>query len=81
MQAMKIAFDAFGKNLDGAGLGQSRCPFHQQVAIAKQCNQHPVYQLRLTNDQIARVSFELLELFYQAHLVLRQGDIYMFSES
>jgi uncharacterized membrane protein (UPF0127 family) len=44
------------------------------VAIAQQCEQHPVDQLCLANDQIAGVSFELLELFYEAHLVPRQGE-------
>jgi hypothetical protein len=38
------------------------------MTIAQQRDQHPVNQVCLADDQIAGVSFQLLELFYEAHL-------------
>jgi Tfp pilus assembly protein PilV len=38
------------------------------VPIAQQCDQHAIDQVRLSHDQAARVRFELLEFFYQAHV-------------
>jgi hypothetical protein len=41
------------------------------VPVAQQGNQHPVDQVGLTNDEITRVGFELLEFFCGAHAMLR----------
>ena len=57
LQAMKIAFDAVGEYLDCAGFGETRSTFHEQVAVAKQRDQHPVDQVRLTDNQPTRVCF------------------------
>ncbi len=67
LQAVKIAFDAVGKHLDCAGLGEPRRTFHEQVAVAKQRDQHPVDQVGLTDNQPTRVCFEFLKLFCDAH--------------
>ena len=67
LQAMKITLDALGQHLDRAGLGQSRRALDQQMPVAQQRNQHPVDQVRLADNQSARMGLELLKLFCDTH--------------
>jgi hypothetical protein len=41
------------------------------MPVAQQGDQHPVDQVSLTDDKAARMGFELLECFCDAHSVLR----------
>ena len=67
LQSMEIALDTLGKHLDRTCLRKPGSTLDQQVAIAKQRNQHAIDQVRLTDDQAARVRLELLKLFCDAH--------------
>ena len=69
LQAVEVAFDTLRENLDGAGLGQAGGTFHEEMAIAEQCDQHPVDQVRLPDNQAARMCLELLELCCDAHQI------------
>ncbi len=71
LQAVEIALDALGEDFDGAGLGQPRRAFHQQMAVAQQSDQHPIDEVRLANDQPARMRLEFLKLLCDAHCWLR----------
>ena len=64
---MEVSFDTFREHLDRARLGESRRALYQQVAIAQQRNEHTIDEVRLADDQAARMRLELLELFYDAH--------------
>ena len=60
---MKVALDALGQNLDRTGLCQARRTFDQQVTIAQERDQHPVDEVRLPNDEAARMHLKLLKFF------------------
>ena len=50
LHAVKVGVDAVTQHLDGAGLGQPRRTFHQQMSICQQGQQQPVHQLVLADD-------------------------------
>ena len=50
LDAVKAAFELLGQLTDGAGFGQARSPFDEQVAIGQQGDQQGLDQLRLTDD-------------------------------
>ncbi|MCY1420594.1 hypothetical protein D9M71_362210 [compost metagenome] len=39
LNSMELRLDAFGQFLDGLGLGQARCAFHEHMAIGQQHDQ------------------------------------------
>ena len=67
LQTVEVALDAFGQHLDRTRLREPRGALYQQVAVAQQRDQHAVDQVRLTDNQPARMCFEFLKLFPDAH--------------
>ena len=63
LQAMEVAFDAVAQDLDRARLREPRRAFDEQVAVAKQRDEHAIQQSFLTDDETLQVRFELPELF------------------
>jgi hypothetical protein len=60
---MKISLDALGEHFDRTSLGEARGAFDQQVTVAQQREQHAIDQVRLADDQAARMLFQLLKSF------------------
>ena len=50
LDAMELAFDAFGQLLDRLGLGQTRCAFDQQMAVGEQGDQQALDKLVLAEN-------------------------------
>ena len=50
LHPVEIGLDTVPQHLDGAGLGQARRAFYQQVTIRQQRQQQPVHQLLLAYD-------------------------------
>ena len=67
LQTVKIAFYALRQDLDGAGLGETRCSLDQQVPVTQKRDQHTIDQVLLPDDQAACMRLELLELVCDAH--------------
>ncbi len=61
LHPVKIGLNALAENVDGAGFGQTRRTFHQQVAVGQQRDQHPFHQDFLADDLAVDVVFELLQ--------------------
>ena len=50
LETVKITLETIGQCLDRGGLGQSRGPLHQQVAVGQQADQQAVHQVLLADD-------------------------------
>ena len=60
---METAFDAVRKGLYGAGLGQPRRAFHQQVAVSQQGDQQALYEPRLADDLLLQPALQFCNAF------------------
>ena len=58
LNAVKTALEPIRQRFNGAGLGQARGAFHQQVAVRQQGDNEALYQVRLANYLAAEPVFE-----------------------